>query len=1104
MPAIRCLSFLWFEPFNFPVQRNKKKFIVDLPIPPSQKVDSYSQDVAARGVPFNLSVGYVRRPAKGPTFEDPSYVDYDLELEDENWLRANSRFGERADVLQRLPSQTFERMIDLLERYSGERAQGTMDVVSLTDAIVMLGQALEATKERFPLPDGIAAGTDGFSKCVGEVYGYWTAKRTKLKKPLLRRYWPPTSATDNNPHHTFRPHEKMGGYKLRRTRRNDVEAFKRLQALRKDFSHTRSIIGGIKDREGIKAEVVALLDERFEQGLYDLVDTSGTKRPTPPIIAAFRERRKAKEEGQQAAKSSKLKLKYSKSGAQAAAAAVAAAQAGAGSATPPDGSGMAGAAGGDDGGAMQPSKKLRLKQQGRVGMPGMVPGAGAAVAAAAAPSAAVGGGVMKGQKGIPAAGGVAGVGAGAAAGPKGAAALTEDERRKLAIKQQRQRDAQAAQQQQAQAAATAQYARPPHAQYPGFRLGPWTPLQSLQFNGSYFHCEEGAYEPEDPLDLARAYGLRLGVANTPAVTRNVLKGAAFEMLPSGSTSFPMDKGYQPPEDSELYYGDLTVQRRMIAWRGSQGIHGAGTSWEEGNGTGLVAGIGSGICADGSNWEMLGHHVEATIQPMDEGQHGASSASSSPAAEKDVDVAAVIGSAGPQQLPAVALLAQAARVSSFLASREPVQSSVHNPDLSMPLAFAAAAASASSSSSADGQPTVGRKRRLESASSAASSSSLEGGSTHADDETARAEFADEQIDLDDEAEDEEVSGGIDDDDDEVHDGSSDTEADVLLRPRLGRGGRLVFDRIRRPDQPARIDLEDTMAEAQRLLHKRRVVLQDQREAAIAQWSGGVDADSDAVRRLAVADPSALTLTAAYRAAIEPSSRLRRSADGGNASSSSLAPTAIASKTTGVTTGYTLAPIDRGESATASVAAKARAAMGKTAALSGAPSSPHTPPAYASSLMAPELDEVLGGFPADATSSASSAGGEDGSNDVNNSSNVSGSGGVKPRLTLRFKTQAPAHQLAQPAESTLLRVAAMRFAAGYDAAPVIPKAASRKLAPGTGTVPEGRWHEIWNGDDSDDEELEVEEGVAGGRAADDSTMLVWCATLDRTLPQIPLNP
>ncbi len=43
---------------------------------------------------------------------------------------------------------------------------------------------------------------------IAEVWGYWGAKRQRLKKPLLRRFWPVPSINDTNAHVVFRPREK--------------------------------------------------------------------------------------------------------------------------------------------------------------------------------------------------------------------------------------------------------------------------------------------------------------------------------------------------------------------------------------------------------------------------------------------------------------------------------------------------------------------------------------------------------------------------------------------------------------------------------------------------------------------------------------------------------------------------------------------------------------------------------------------------------------------------------------------------------------------------------------------------------------------------------
>ena len=54
----------------------------------------------------------------------------------------------------------------------------------------------------------------------------------------------------SNPHHTFRPHEKQ--IKLRRTRRNDVEAVRKLSALTQDLKQASKVLKWMRERELLK------------------------------------------------------------------------------------------------------------------------------------------------------------------------------------------------------------------------------------------------------------------------------------------------------------------------------------------------------------------------------------------------------------------------------------------------------------------------------------------------------------------------------------------------------------------------------------------------------------------------------------------------------------------------------------------------------------------------------------------------------------------------------------------------------------------------------------------------------------------------------------
>ena len=79
-------------------------------------------------------------------------------------------------------------------------------------------------------------------------------------KPLIRRFWVPTSVTDANPHLVFRPREKER-YKLRRHRKNDLEAFRKMQQLRRDFETVRALTLATLHRERLKQAQLELQSE---------------------------------------------------------------------------------------------------------------------------------------------------------------------------------------------------------------------------------------------------------------------------------------------------------------------------------------------------------------------------------------------------------------------------------------------------------------------------------------------------------------------------------------------------------------------------------------------------------------------------------------------------------------------------------------------------------------------------------------------------------------------------------------------------------------------------------------------------------------------------
>jgi len=231
-------------------------------------------------------------------------LEYVIDTEDETWLRNNNRFGgasidvkeEKISDDSKEPSSTMdeEAGISTLEQKSTTKIRrktsiltismleimlDTMEKATAFDAIITLDQAELLILKKLPqfyrmYPFRAKAGVVTIRHVMNDVYQYWVSKRSKLKRPLLRRFWPVTSTEDSNPHLVFRPREKEK-YKLRKKRQNDMDAFRKLQQLKQDFSQIRVLVELIKKREELNQSLLLLQKEWFEQKLYDAIDTSG-------------------------------------------------------------------------------------------------------------------------------------------------------------------------------------------------------------------------------------------------------------------------------------------------------------------------------------------------------------------------------------------------------------------------------------------------------------------------------------------------------------------------------------------------------------------------------------------------------------------------------------------------------------------------------------------------------------------------------------------------------------------------------------------------------------------------------------------------------------
>ena len=283
-------DILIFPSFWFYLQTpaaTKPKPKDDIPVPKIVNVESYNKDLPPTFCPPKSFVRY-HKPTQKELKENLEYV---IDAEDEVWLHNNTRFGGSCGANKaaaaanakpsaedvnapkgtvQLPLSMFERMLDILEK-----ATGFDTIITQEQAEGLFVKHLPQLYRMYPVK--ARGGVTTLKHVVADVYSYWVSKRSKLKRPLLRRFWPVTSTDDTNPHLVFRPREKEK-YKLRRKRQNDMDGLRKLQQLKHDFSHVRALLELVQRREELNKSLILMQVEWFHQKIYDAVDTSGLVR----------------------------------------------------------------------------------------------------------------------------------------------------------------------------------------------------------------------------------------------------------------------------------------------------------------------------------------------------------------------------------------------------------------------------------------------------------------------------------------------------------------------------------------------------------------------------------------------------------------------------------------------------------------------------------------------------------------------------------------------------------------------------------------------------------------------------------------------------------
>jgi len=203
----------------------------------------YNKDVPAS---FRLPSNYVKHIKKIGDEVDVSF-DYIIDDDDEVWIKGLGSLGIPKDMQKLMSSDAFETIINILERYTG-----------LSKDPIPQANAFKVIQEELLWPDAASA------KLLPLAYSYWLSKRMHLGKPLCRKYWPQITSSDTNPRQVFRARDKER-YKLRKQqKRNDIDAFRKMQQLRKEFTTARNLMHLILERELLREAEFDSQREVFE------------------------------------------------------------------------------------------------------------------------------------------------------------------------------------------------------------------------------------------------------------------------------------------------------------------------------------------------------------------------------------------------------------------------------------------------------------------------------------------------------------------------------------------------------------------------------------------------------------------------------------------------------------------------------------------------------------------------------------------------------------------------------------------------------------------------------------------------------------------------
>lgn len=222
----------------------------EIPTPITLDVSTYKVDYLPSFLPRNT---YIR----GGIVEDPSYVEYDLDQADLDWLRTTLN----ADGQQRLSPERFEQCLYKLDVFNASKLDAVFQGTSERRTVAACGSTDYLAKaDALSMLEETCGGRDTIRDAV---YEYWKKKRADKGKPLLRRLEAPTNYNNPNPLLTFRSRgEARARPQTRRRRENNPDSLDKLQMIGDNIKQALELFEMLVRRERKKRDLVYCSVER--------------------------------------------------------------------------------------------------------------------------------------------------------------------------------------------------------------------------------------------------------------------------------------------------------------------------------------------------------------------------------------------------------------------------------------------------------------------------------------------------------------------------------------------------------------------------------------------------------------------------------------------------------------------------------------------------------------------------------------------------------------------------------------------------------------------------------------------------------------------------